>query len=427
LRPLRHRFLIAVAVLLPTLLAASAPAGARPAFGVQGISGDSAPALQRDMTAVKGLHSSLVRVQAWWAALQPTSADAYDAEQLARLDRIVDAAAGQGQKVVLFGDGTPCWASSAPSKVLASCTPRNGAQAGRYPPTDPAAFARFSAFLVQRYGAKLAAYQVWNEPDQRSEDYWAGPDKVTRYVAMAKVVYPAVKAVAPSLPVLAGSFVGGNGAWLKALYRAGIKGSYDGLAVQFYDLPLLALRTTRAVQRAHGDTKPMWLTEFGYSSCYRKGGAAVLHEHYCLTRAGQAQAVTDLLGAIRSTPWIKAAIMYSLRDESSAYAFGALDGSGRRKPLARSLSRATTSATARLRPTLRLKLRHGRVYMIGTASVTDLYEAKVSQGGSPRYLITVRTDRFGHFAVSLPAALGTSGLAVALRSTWSGSAARATR
>ena len=41
------------------------------------------------------------------------------------------------------------------------------------------------------------------------------------------------------MPVLAGSFVGGNGKWLQALYAAGIKGHYDALSVHFYDLHAL--------------------------------------------------------------------------------------------------------------------------------------------------------------------------------------------
>ena len=53
---------------------------------------------------------------------------------------------------------------------------------------DPATFAKMSSFLVARYQAGLAAYEVWNEPDQANENYWAGPNKVARYVALTKAV-----------------------------------------------------------------------------------------------------------------------------------------------------------------------------------------------------------------------------------------------
>jgi hypothetical protein len=129
----------------------------------------------------------------------------------------------------------------------------------------------------------LAAFEIWNEPDQINEQYWAGPNKIANYVALTKAVYPAIKRVAPQVPVLAGSFVGGNGKWLQALYAAGIKGYYDALSVHFYDLTLSALSTTRAVQKANGDSKPLWLAEFGFTSCYTKGGPAFRLDHACNT------------------------------------------------------------------------------------------------------------------------------------------------
>ena len=55
---------------------------------------------------------------------------------------------------------------------------------------------------------------------------------------MLRAAYPAIKQANPSVPVLAGSLVGSNGVFLRALYAAGIKGYYDGLAVHFYNLTL---------------------------------------------------------------------------------------------------------------------------------------------------------------------------------------------
>ena len=50
-----------------------------------------------------------------------------------------------------------------------------------------------------------------------------------------------------SVPVLAGSLVGSNGVFLRALYAAGIKGYYDGLSVHFYTLTLASLRSIHEV------------------------------------------------------------------------------------------------------------------------------------------------------------------------------------
>ena len=103
--------------------------------------------------------------------------------------------------------------------------------ANAWPPSNPATYAAFVAYLAQRYGTRLAAIEVWNEPDQANQAYFAGPEKPQRYAAMLRAAYPAIKQANPNVPVLAGSLVGANGVFLRALYAAGIKGYYDGLAV----------------------------------------------------------------------------------------------------------------------------------------------------------------------------------------------------
>ena len=227
--------------------------------------------------------------------------------------------------------------------------------------------------MVARYAPNLAAFEVWNEPDQANEIYWAGPNKIRGYVALAKAVYPALKQVAPSVPVLAGSFVGGNGKWLQALYNAGLKGSYDGLAVHFYDLPLSALTITRAVQKRNGDRKPLWLSEFGFTSCYAKGGAAFKIDHACNTRKGQAQNLTDTLRKVASVSWIKSAIVYMINDQSDAYQFGLLTASGQSKPAFAAVRDVFAGKKVRVtKPKMSpLKATRGRVVVKGTATQTE--------------------------------------------------------
>jgi hypothetical protein len=407
----------------------TAPAAARPLYGVQGVSPFSSPAeMTRDLDTVARSHSRVLRVQAFWAVLEPHKGD-YNADAVAGLDRLIDGAAARKIKVILFADGTPCWASAAPDSARDDCSGDPKQSVYKYPPRDPETFASFSAFLVQRYGAKLAAYEIWNEPDHQNQLYWAGPDKVARYVAMTKAAYPALKAVAPNVPVLAGSFVGTNGLWLKALYAAGIKGYYDGLAVHFYDLPLYGLSNTRAVQKAAGDTKPLWLTEFGWSSCYAKNGPAVLAEHRCVTRDGQRRNITDVLQAVSRKSWVKAAVVYNLHDESSAYKFGLLDAGDRVKAAFNGVRRVLGGARMGTvpRPTLRVSVKRGRVVATGSASQIDVFALKLTQGGALRYRAIIRSDRFGRYRVTLPASLPTSGIRVSIRSAWDGRSAGVAR
>ncbi|WP_187369312.1 glycosyl hydrolase [Baekduia soli] len=409
-----------------TTLAAGAPAHAAPLVGIQsgGIlsSADTAEANDRELAAEARLHVKVVRFEVSWAALEPRASGERDPAVLAKIDAFVDGAARRGIRPILFIDRTPCWASSAPADVRGDCSgpDANRDAVWRYAPADPVSAVPVATFLSQRYGTRLAAFQLWNEPDQSNEKYWAGPNKIAGYVAFAKALYPALKAVSPTVPVLAGSFVGADGRWLTALYKAGIKGSYDGIAVQFYDLPLYALRTTRAVQRKYGDTAPLWMTEFGYTSCSgRNGRPTHAADHPCVTQAVQAQNLGDVFAAVSRTSWVKATVVYALYDESSSYQFGVIDRQGRHKPSYSVVSRA---GKARRLRTQRMHLtRRGRsIRVAGTAPGIDIYTMKVSIGGVLRYRAIIRPNRLNRFTVTLPAVLGTGHMKVTLRRQWDG-------
>src|SRR5207245_1891255 len=169
----------------------------------------------------------------------------------------VAAAPARHIRTLLLVDSAPCWESSAPPAVLKHCAAANS-RANGYPPKNPADYASFVAFLAQRYGSALAAIEIWNEPDHINEHFFAGPEKARRYAELVKVSYPAIKHANGALAVIAGSLVGSNGVFLRALYAHGMKGYYDGLAVHYYTLTLASIRSIRKVQLASGDATPLW-------------------------------------------------------------------------------------------------------------------------------------------------------------------------
>ena len=220
-----------------------------------------------EIAAAVRLNAKVVRVEVPWSAFEPSDAR-IDATALAGMDRLMADATAAGIRVIAIVDSTPCWASSAPASVLRRCNARRAGRANAWPPRHAAEYASFVAFLAQRYGTRLAAIEVWNEPDQINQLYFAGPHKAARYATILKAAYRAIKQANPQVPVLAGSIVGSNGIFLRALYAAGIKGYYDGLAVHYYTLVLAAVREIHEVQLQNGDATPLWLDEFGWSSCY---------------------------------------------------------------------------------------------------------------------------------------------------------------
>ncbi len=433
LRPRRGlpRLLILLAtVLLGTATLGPASSGAA-VFGTQDDIGGvnvSQARIDRTLDLAARAGARIFRVEANWSTLEPEAQGERNGAALAALDRLVAAASRRGMRTLLFIDRTPCWASAAPAEVRGSCQgpQANRPEVTRFRPADPGTVVPISTFLAARYERTLAAFQVWNEPDHSNEKYWAGPNKVVSYVAMMRALYRPLKRAAPSVPVLAGSFVGTDGRWLKAMYASGAKGFYDGLAVQFYTVPLYGLRNTRAVQLANGDRSPLWLTEFGYTSCSRPGGATTQLDQRCVTRAGQARGIADVLSAVRRRPWVAAAIQYdALDDGPGGYTFGFADVAGRLKPAYAAIRRVLTGRVrAPKAPTVRLRSAGRHVAARGTASLTDVVTVSVTVRGVVRFRAGLLTDQRGNWRLSLPPQLGTRGLTVRVSAGWTGHVTR---
>jgi hypothetical protein len=373
----------------------------------------------RVIAQAQALHAKIVRTEMPWSVLEPRGPSQIDVRALAFADRLVSDAAADGIRVIMLVDSSPCWASSAPTVLLRRCAPQLPNQAANaWPPRNAANYATFVAYLAKRYGTRLAAIEIWNEPDQANQLYFAGPNKPQRYATILRAAYPAIKRANPNVPVLAGSLVGANGVFLRALYAAGIKGYYDGLAVHFYTLTLASLRSIHEVQLAGGDTKPLWLDEFGWSSCYPQHRTQ--QEQACVTTQTQATDLTDTFRALAHTAYIAAAVLYKLQG-SPQEEFGVLSFSGARKPAFAALSRVLASPSGRVGPvTLSLRKRSGRVLASGSGPVGDYIELEAFQGSLLRYRALFVLNRFNRYSITLPSVLGASGLRVLVYQYWTG-------
>jgi hypothetical protein len=387
-------------------------------INITGVGAEPLVKADRAIAQAQALHAKVVRTEVPWSVLEPRGPSLIEPRALAFADRLVGDATSDGIRVIMFADSTPCWASSAPAVLLRRCAPERSSNANSWPPSNPANYATFAAFLVQRYGTDLAAFEVWNEPDQANEAYFAGPEKPQRYAAVLRAAYPAIKQANPNVPVLAGSIVGANGVFLKALYAAGIKGYYDGLAVHYYTLTLASLRSIREVQTANGDTTPLWLTEFGWSNCWPR--YRLQQEQACVTLQTQALNITNTFRSLARTPYIAAETLYQLHG-STAENFGVLNANGTHKPAFGALSRALASPFGPVSPvTLSLRRSHGRVLASGSGPVGDYMELEAFRGSALRYRALFVLNRFNRYSIKLPSALGSSGLRVRVYQYWAG-------
>lgn len=231
------------------------------------------------------VNAAVIRIDIHWAWLEysgPGTAD-WNPEQVQRLEAFLSESSSAGIAVLATVLESPCWASSDPAK---DC----GAQRrydSQYPPARAADFATFIGRLATQYGDDISAWEVWNEPNLAS--FWHEPDP-TRYTDLATQAYQAIKKVRPNAIVLAGSLapVERSGSqtlstieYLAAMYRAGIRGSMDALALHpytdgnppdWYDArwPMHGfehlISQAEQTMAANDDAALIWLTEVGWTT-----------------------------------------------------------------------------------------------------------------------------------------------------------------
>jgi hypothetical protein len=405
---------------------ARAAAAGPPAGGVNlsGYSdGASLAFADTEIAAARRLNAKLVRAGLSWSSLEPARRGQIDARALAFTDRLVADAAADGIGVIFTVSSTPCWASSAPAALLKRCSPAHLTQANAWPPRRPSDYASVMAYLAGRYGSRLAALEVWNEPDQANQLYFAGPHKVARYAAILRAAYPAVKRANAAVPVLGGSLVGSNGSFLRGLYAAGIKGYYDGLAVHFYNLVLGSVRAIHQVQLANGDRTPLWLDEFGWTSCFPRH--RVQEEQPCVTRQVQAANISDIYRSLAHAPYVAAVVLYQLQD-TGGESFGVQTAAGVPKTAFGALARVLAAPFGPPRPVkLALRRRGAAVQAVGSGPVGDFMQLEAFAGGVLRYRALFLLDRFDRYSIRLPAALGNHGVRVRVFQYWAGASGAA--
>jgi polysaccharide biosynthesis protein PslG len=216
-----------------------------------------------------------------WEQLEPvapgeTTDPKFGGSTWTRFDDIVDRANTLGLRVILRIDTSPRWALPA------------GAPDGLGPPVNFADYSDFVAAVAERYRGRVAAYQIWNEPNLTSE--WGGrPPDAAAYAELLRGASDRIRAADPTARVLMAALAPtltenadalNELIYLQQLYDAGARGTFDVLAIQAYGLrggpddprtdrtdvtfsrPILV----RQVMERNGDSAtPVWATETGWN------------------------------------------------------------------------------------------------------------------------------------------------------------------
>jgi hypothetical protein len=331
--PLATRFALAVlcaailgtaALALPASSAKAAEAPTAPraattklAFGTQfhgtwAELSDEDKARILDTVAASG--ATWVRIDISWSMIQPKKGSFDLIWGVPQVDKAVQMATARGLKVLGTFWLTPTWAS--------------GQTSPRVLPTSTADYANAIKFAANRWAGQIQAWEVWNEPN--ASEFLSPPDPAA-YTGLLKAAYPAVKAGNPNAVVMPGGTMFVDTNFISAVYANGGKNFFDVMAVHPYqgkaDLPpdatdnngqtiqrLTHLDSLETLMAANGDaTKPVWLTEFGWSTHENTASTPVWF--LGVSEATQANYLKQSLELIQANyPQVTQAFWYTSRD-----------------------------------------------------------------------------------------------------------------
>jgi polysaccharide biosynthesis protein PslG len=249
-----------------------------------------------------------VRLDMSWADVE-TSRGARNSGVIAMTDRAVQMSRAAGVRVLLVVANAPGWASGSSNKAA--------------PPQNPADYANFMSWVVNRYRGQIEAYEVWNE--ENTTRFWPTGVNPGQYANLLKTAYPAIKQQDPAAKVLFGGLALNDYAFVEAAYAAepNLGSYYDVMATHPYttvgnEAPetivrgadgrieqnhFPAYREVRATMLAHGTDKPIWFTEMGWATF--SGG---------VTEATQADYLTRAFRYMEQDPYVQVAVWYNFRN-----------------------------------------------------------------------------------------------------------------
>lgn len=250
-----------------------------------------------------------VRVDVAWRSFEEDCKGCRAAWYIDRADAVVDAARAHRMKVLLMVHQTPGWA--------------NGGRAENVPPDRPGDFGDFMEWLARHFKDRVAAYEIWNEPDL--DRFWSG--SIAQYVDLLRAAYPRVKQGDSGARVVIAGTTYNNTPWLTRTLELGAGPYFDvvathpymGIADQPPETPDTAgddIFVMDHVAAVHDliPNKPIWFTEFGWSSHPNTGSEANWDRG--VTEAQQADFLRRAVAFIANEhPYVGVMFWYNERDE----------------------------------------------------------------------------------------------------------------
>jgi len=268
-----------------------------------------------------------IRQQVWWRQIEPWKG-AYHWDEL---DAIVADAHARGLKVLLSIVRSPDWATGG----------------GYGLPRDPADLGDFLFAMAERYGGRVQAYEVWNEPNLAVENAGRVADP-GRYVELLHAAYRRIKEADPAAQVISAPLTptGVTRPWLSTddidylremlaygegmflascdavgVHAAGTHNPPDTLWPErpgpgpgWLDHPTHYFRHVENIHGVLGEfgaaDKPIWITEFGWATANYSWGYEYGYDN---SEEDQARYIVRALEIIEEDwPWVEGAFLWNL-------------------------------------------------------------------------------------------------------------------
>lgn len=236
---------------------------------------------QRSLELLKAAGVTWIRQELPWEQIEPvakgqTTDPTFGGSTWTKFDDIVDRTSAMGMHLLLRLDTSPRWAlpTDAPD--------------GFSPPVNSADYFDFVSAVATRYRGRVAAYQIWNEPNLNSQWGYKPPD-ASAYAQLLRGASERIRGADPSalvvMAALSPTLTENADAlnelvYLQQLYDTGIKGTFDVLALQAYglrggpddprigneDVTFSRPTLVHALMVRNGDAStPVWATEMGWN------------------------------------------------------------------------------------------------------------------------------------------------------------------
>jgi hypothetical protein len=214
-----------------------------------GISPDRSPLEAEDFALLDDFNAVWIRTTLHWDGVERKEGT-WD---FSHWDAYVDKAVGAGKKIVFILGFDNSWLYN------------DHREHRDFTEREIAYFLQYVEKVVDRYRGRVAAFEIWNEPNFV---FWKGSDK--HFFALSAAAAKKIREIDPEVTILAGSLFRVGEGFVRGMFKSGAMENTDGISLHPYSSD--ALYTVKQIDKLrrllaeYNYTGQIWVTEVGYAT-----------------------------------------------------------------------------------------------------------------------------------------------------------------